>query len=144
MKYIQEWIIIKALNKHQDLAIKLNTKINKIHITTVWYDKNINFSINEIILDIEDIEILLDSIDKVMTKKKNCIYVFNKKKKQDIYFKLIHYNKAFKIRDTLKLDLYNYIGVNQSNHSSITISKESARNFYKVLLIIKNKLILNK
>ena len=144
MKYIKGWIIIKALNKHQDLAIKLNTKINKIHITTVWQDKNINFSINEILLNIEDIEILLDSIDKVMTKKENCTYAFNKTKKQDIYLKLIAYNKAFKVRDTLKLDLYDYVGVNESSYSSITISKESARNLYKLLLVIQNKFILNK
>ena len=141
MKYIRGWTIIKALNKHEDLAIKLNIESNKIHITKVWYDKRINFSVNEIILDIEDIGILLDSIANVMTKKKNYIYAFNEKKKQDIYFKLITYNKAFKIKDTLKLDLYNYVGVNKSNHSSITISKESARNFYKILLAIQNKII---
>lgn len=141
MKYIRGWTIIKALNKHSDLAIKLNIESNKIYITKVWYDKRINFSTNEIILDIEDIGILLDNIANVMTKKKNYIYAFNEKKEQDIYFKLINYNKAFKVRDTLKLDLYDYVGVNESSYSSITISKESARNFYKILLAIQNKII---
>ena len=141
MKYIRGWTIIKALNKHSDLAIKLNIESNKIYITKVWYDKRINFSTNEIILDIEDIGILLDNIANVMTKKKNYIYAFNEKKEQDIYFKLINYNKAFKVRDTLKLDLYDYAGVNESSYSSITISKESARNFYKILLAIQNKII---
>lgn len=138
MKTIDNWTIIRALNKHEDLAIKLNADNNKIHITKVWYDKSIKSFVNEIILDIEDVDVLLDSIAKVMTKKRNCIYAFNEQKKQDIYLKLIDYNKAFKVRDTLKLDLYDYIGVNESSYSSITISKESARNLYKVLLVIKN------
>ena len=35
MKHIQGYTIIKALNKHDDLAIKLNIEANKIHITKV-------------------------------------------------------------------------------------------------------------
>ena len=138
MKHIQGYTIIKALNKHDDLAIKLNIEANKIHITKVWYDKRVNFSVKEIILDTEDINILLYSIENVMTKKKNCIYTFKKNRKQDIYLKLIDYNKSFKIKDTLKLNLYDYVGVNGSSYFSLTISKESARNFYKVLLDFKN------
>lgn len=139
MKTIGDWIIIRALNKSKFLAVKLGAA-NKVHITDGWYDKCIRFCVDEIILDIEDIDVLLDSIASVMTNKRNCIYAFNKQKKQDIYLKLIAYNKAFKVRDTLKLDLYDYIGVNESSYSSITISKESARNLYKVLLIIKGRI----
>ena len=47
--------------------------------------------------------------------------------------KLINYNKAFKLKNTLRLSLYSYIGINNATHSNVTISIDSARNLYRVL-----------
>lgn len=138
MNTYNNWLLIKALNKHEDLAIKYDKIQRKVNITRVWYDKKINFTDREVVLDIEDIDMLLDNITKVMNKQCNKVYVYNQMKRQDIYLNLIAYNSAFKLKDTLKIELYNYIGVNESSYSSITLSKESARNLYKVLIVIKN------
>lgn len=142
MKSIDGWTIIKALNKHDDLAIKLID--DSIYMTKVSYDKRKGAILDEypvILKGIESIDRLLNGIADVMTKKNNKIYVNNKMKKQDVYLYLIAYNKAFKERETLKLELYDYIGTNESSYTSITISKDSARNLYKELLIAKQ--ILN-
>lgn len=129
------WIIVKALNKHEDLAIRYDN--SNFYITKVWLDKELKFSSNVLSFAIKDAELLLDKIEDVMLKRVNKIYAYNRMRKQDIHLKLIAYNSGFKLRDTLKLELYDYIGVNESTYSSVTLSKEGARNLYRTLLAIK-------
>lgn len=141
MKTIDNWTIVKALNKHIDLAVKLED--NKLHLTQVIHDGKNRPYISEhkvTIEEVEDIERLIRTLVNVMQKKANKVYTFNERKRQDIHMNLIKYNKAFKQEDTLKLRLYTYIGVNSSDYYEMTISKDSARNLYKVLMIAKNKL----
>lgn len=141
MKTIDNWTIVKALNKHVDLAVKLED--NKLHLTQVIHDGKNRPYISEhkvTIEEVEDIERLIRTLVNVMQKKANKVYTFNERKRQDIHMNLIKYNKAFKQEDTLKLRLYTYVGVNSSEYYEMTISKDSARNLYKVLMIAKNKL----
>lgn len=141
MKNINEWIIIKALNKHEELVVKYED--NKFYISIATYDKN-KLSVKEsscIIIDkLEDLQKFLNNIEAVMTKKSNKLYLYYNKKTQDIFLNLIKYNSAFKLRDTLKVILYPYVGVNESSYCAVTISKDSCRNLYKAILIAINKM----
>lgn len=142
MKTINGWVIVKALNKYDDIGIKILN--DKIHMCMIHYKnkayKNIDFVYNEISIEHQHIDNILIAMEKVMNRKANNIFCNNKNINQDLRLKLIDYNKAFKERDTLKILMYSHIGVNNSSYSEITISKESARNLYKILLFVKRQL----
>lgn len=136
MKIYKDFIIVKALNRDRDLGLRIIK--NKLYISILLYNKRKNiyeYECNEVL--IYDTDKLMTKLVDVMNNIENNIFYNDKRNKQDILMKLIYYNKAFKLNNTLKLSLYSYIGVNDTVHSSITISIDSARNLYKLLNSIK-------
>lgn len=125
-------MIVKALNRNQDLGLKMID--NKLYISILFYNKKkriYEYEYSEVL--IYDIDKLIVKLVSVMNNLENNVFYNNRKNNQDILMKLINYNKAFKLKNTLKLSLYSYIGIDNATHSNITISIDSARNLYRVL-----------
>ena len=132
MKIYKDFIIVKALNRDRDLGLRIIK--NKLYISILLYNKRKNiyeYECNEVL--IYDTDKLMTKLVDVMNNIENNIFYNNRKNNQDILMKLINYNKAFKLKNTLKLSLYSYIGINNATHSNVTISIDSARNLYRVL-----------
>lgn len=125
-------MIVKALNRNQDLGLKMID--NKLYISILFYNKKkriYEYEYSEVL--VYDIDKLIVKLVSVMNNLENNVFYNNRKNNQDILMKLINYNKAFKLKNTLKLSLYSYIGINNATHSNVTISIDSARNLYRVL-----------
>ena len=132
MKKYKDFVIVKALNRNQDLGLKMID--NKLYISILFYNKKkriYEYEYSEVL--IYDIDKLIVKLVSVMNNLENNVFYNNRKNNQDILMKLINYNKAFKLKNTLKLSLYSYIGINNATHSNVTISIDSARNLYRVL-----------
>lgn len=132
MKKYKDFVIVKALNRNQDLGLKMID--NKLYISILFYNKKkriYEYEYSEVL--IYDIDKLIVKLVSVMNNLENNVFYNNRKNNQDILMKLINYNKAFKLKNTLKLSLYSYIGIDNATHSNITISIDSARNLYRVL-----------
>ena len=132
MKKYKDFVIVKALNRNQDLGLKMID--NKLYISILFYNKKkriYEYEYSEVL--IYDIDKLIVKLVSVMNNLGNNVFYNNRKNNQDILMKLINYNKAFKLKNTLKLSLYSYIGIDNATHSNITISIDSARNLYRVL-----------
>jgi len=125
-------VIVKALNRNQDLGLKMID--NKLYISILFYNKKkriYEYEYSEVL--IYDIDKLIVKLVSVMNNLENNVFYNNRKNNQDILMKLINYNKAFKLKNTLRLSLYSYIGIDNATHSNVTISIDSARNLYRVL-----------
>ena len=125
-------MIVKALNRNQDLGLKMID--NKLYISILFYNKKkriYEYEYSEVL--IYDIDKLIVKLVSVMNNLENNVFYNNRKNNQDILMKLINYNKAFKLKNTLRLSLYSYIGIDNATHSNVTISIDSARNLYRVL-----------
>ena len=125
-------MIVKALNRNQDLGLRMID--NKLYISILFYNKKkriYEYEYSEVL--IYDIDKLIVKLVSVMNNLENNVFYNNRKNNQDILMKLINYNKAFKLKNTLKLSLYSYIGIDNATHSNVTISIDSARNLYRVL-----------
>ena len=132
MKKYKDFVIVKALNRNQDLGLKMID--NKLYISILFYNKKkriYEYEYSEVL--IYDIDKLIVKLVSVMNNLENNVFYNNRKNNQDILMKLINYNKAFKLKNTLKLSLYSYIGIDNATHSNVTISIDSARNLYRVL-----------
>lgn len=132
MKKYKDFVIVKALNRNQDLGLKMID--NKLYISILFYNKKkriYEYEYSEVL--VYDIDKLIVKLVSVMNNLENNVFYNNRKNNQDILMKLINYNKAFKLKNTLKLSLYSYIGINNATHSNVTISIDSARNLYRVL-----------
>ena len=132
MKKYKDFVIVKALNRNQDLGLKMID--NKLYISILFYNKKkriYEYEYSEVL--IYDIDKLIVKLVSVMNNLENNVFYNNRKNNQDILMKLINYNKAFKLKNTLRLSLYSYIGINNATHSNVTISIDSARNLYRVL-----------
>ena len=136
MRKYKDFIIIKALNRHQDLGLRIVK--NKLYVSILLYNaskKKYEHECGEVL--IYDIDKFILALVSVMNGEYNNIFYNRKKGKQDVLMKLIHYNKAFKIKNTLKLSLYSCININSATHFDITISTDSARNLYRILNSVK-------
>jgi hypothetical protein len=132
LKKYKDFVIVKALNRNQDLGLKMID--NKLYISILFYNKKkriYEYEYSEVL--VYDIDKLIVKLVSVMNNLENNVFYNNRKNNQDILMKLINYNKAFKLKNTLKLSLYSYIGINNATHSNVTISIDSARNLYRVL-----------
>ena len=132
MKKYKDFVIVKALNRNQDLGLKMID--NKLYISILFYNKKkriYEYEYSEVL--IYDIDKLIVKLVSVMNNLENNVFYNNRKNNQDILMKLIDYNKAFKLKNTLRLSLYSYIGIDNATHSNVTISIDSARNLYRVL-----------
>ena len=132
MKKYKDFVIVKALNRNQDLGLKMID--NKLYISILFYNKKkrtYEYEYSEVL--IYNIDKLIVKLVSVMNNLENNVFYNNRKNNQDILMKLINYNKAFKLKNTLRLSLYSYIGINNATHSNVTISIDSARNLYRVL-----------
>ena len=132
MKKYKDFVIVKALNRNQDLGLKMID--NKLYISILFYNKKkriYEYEYSEVL--IYDIDKLIVKLVSVMNNLENNVFYNNRKNNQDILMKLINYNKAFKLKNTLRLSLYSYIGIDNATHSNVTISIDSARNLYRVL-----------
>lgn len=132
MKKYKDFVIVKALNRNQDLGLKMID--NKLYISILFYNKKkriYEYEYSEVL--VYDIDKLIVKLVSVMNNLENNVFYNNRKNNQDILMKLINYNKAFKLKNTLKLSLYSYIGIDNATHSNVTISIDSARNLYRVL-----------
>ena len=132
MKKYKDFVIVKALNRNQDLGLKMID--NKLYISILFYNKKkriYEYEYSEVL--VYDIDKLIVKLVSVMNNLENNVFYNNRKNDQDILMKLINYNKAFKLKNTLKLSLYSYIGINNATRSNVTISIDSARNLYRVL-----------
>ena len=132
MKKYKDFVIVKALNRNQDLGLKMID--NKLYISILFYNKKkriYEYEYSEVL--IYDIDKLIVKLVYVMNNLENNVFYNNRKNNQDILMKLINYNKAFKLKNTLRLSLYSYIGIDNATHSNVTISIDSARNLYRVL-----------
>lgn len=143
MKKYKDFVIIKAMNRNQDLGLRIIE--NKLYMSILFYNKKkkkYEYEYSEVL--IYDIDKLMEKIVSVMNNCENNVFYNDRKNKQDILIKLISYNKAFKLENTLRLSLYSYIGVNNATHSNITISVDSARNLYRILSNAKKHIIEDK
>ena len=132
MKKYKDFVIVKALNRNQDLGLKMID--NKLYISILFYNKKkriYEYEYSEVL--VYDIDKLIVKLVSVMNNLENNVFYNNRKNNQDILMKLINYNKDIKLKNTLKLSLYSYIGINNATHSNVTISIDSARNLYRVL-----------
>ena len=132
MKKYKDFVIVKALNRNQDLGLKMID--NKLYISILFYNKKkriYEYEYSEVL--IYDIDKLIVKLVYVMNNLENNVFYNNRNNNQDILMKLINYNKAFKLKNTLRLSLYSYIGIDNATHSNVTISIDSARNLYRVL-----------
>jgi hypothetical protein len=140
MKRINDWIVIKALNRHDNLVVRLEKGIrySSFRFELAIMNKGLGI-IGEDVIYIDtllDLKQFLLNIEKVMSGHTNDISLYDLKEyKRDIRIKKIDEHKQFKVTDALKMRL-SYRQIDQKNiHNEVTLSKDSARDLYKCVLV---------
>lgn len=140
MKQYKEWTIIKALNRNENLAVCFTNNTFKLAIAFCndsWVER-IRTEAMVTLDNVYDLKQFLLNIEKVMNRHSNNLSVVCDKSKSDITLRFLENNPSFKVQDSLKLELRDPSGkiVTKDN---ITLSKESAKNLYRAIMIAIEK-----
>lgn len=132
------WKIIKALNKHNNLAIKLEKNDNnrfKFRMAIYNNDLGIITGDKVYIDNILDLRQFMLNIEKVMANELNVSCLYKETHNRNIYIKRIDKHTRFKVDKSLKVTLSYRSLDNRTDSNSVTLSIESVRNLYRYLLL---------